>query len=100
MKRTLAVAAVLALIAVSAFALWKSQEPVILPSTGSSLAGGSPLATGAAAGPLRAQASKQKPGGTASTAPAPEFTMKDTDGKTPSFSPTCRTSCARRSTAS
>ncbi|MEK7476720.1 MAG: TlpA disulfide reductase family protein [Candidatus Coatesbacteria bacterium] len=85
MKRTLPVAAVLTLVAVSAFALWKSHEPVLLPAPGSSITGGVPRTTGATAGPLKAQASKQKPGGTASTAPAPEFTLKDTDGKTVSL---------------
>jgi peroxiredoxin len=79
------VAAALALIAVSAFALWKSHEPILLPSPGSSLAGGTPSVTGGAAGPLKVQASKPKAGGTASTAPAPEFTLKDTEGKTVSL---------------
>jgi len=43
------------------------------------------LVAAAARTPARAQASKQKPAGGGSTAPAPEFTMKDLDGKTVSL---------------
>jgi len=86
MKRTLAVAGALVLVAAVTYAWWKSREPVLLPSSdGSSLATGIPSATGGTAGPARVQASKQKTGGTASTAPAPEFTLKDIDGKTVSL---------------